>query len=297
MAFETIGQRLHNARINQNISLEELQQITKIQKKYLEALENDMYDLLPGTFYVRAFIRQYAAAVGEDGDYLVAIFNGEIDPYAPKQSQRSVEEVRESRKEVHEESGFSRFVTSLPAIMLGIVALGILVVVFYAMWTDKNSEPMITTNTSVNVEGVSSSTSSSTVASSTTASSSADSSTESSSSSEKKEQGSIQYESESGNTVYMTATDLKTPVEVTFTGVDGDCWLGIMVDGAYIYETTVSDGEKATTTLPEGATNATLVLGSANNVAIKINNQKVDFDPTNNGIIQKNIYLTLAYAQ
>lgn len=41
VAFETIGEKLRQARLNKKISLDELQQITKIQKRYLEAIDND----------------------------------------------------------------------------------------------------------------------------------------------------------------------------------------------------------------------------------------------------------------
>ncbi len=91
MANETtIGAKLRQARLDKNISLIELQQMTKIQKRYLEAIEAERFDQLPGTFYVRAFIRQYAAAVGEDGDKLVAVFDGKETLDAPYQKDRSL---------------------------------------------------------------------------------------------------------------------------------------------------------------------------------------------------------------
>ncbi len=62
--------RLKEAREEKGMSLDELQAATKIQKRYLTALEEGNYDVIPGNFYVRAFIKQYAEAVGLDSDQL-----------------------------------------------------------------------------------------------------------------------------------------------------------------------------------------------------------------------------------
>ena len=51
--------------------MDDLQQMTKIQKRYLIAIEEGDYEIMPGNFYVRAFIKQYADTVGLDGDRLL----------------------------------------------------------------------------------------------------------------------------------------------------------------------------------------------------------------------------------
>ncbi len=65
-----LGNRLKEAREEKGMSLDDLQAATKIQKRYLTALEEGNYDIIPGKFYVRAFIKQYAEAVGLDSELL-----------------------------------------------------------------------------------------------------------------------------------------------------------------------------------------------------------------------------------
>lgn len=55
MRKKTIGEVLRLARINQSLSLEELQRKTDIQLNLLEALESDDFDQLPSPFYTRSF--------------------------------------------------------------------------------------------------------------------------------------------------------------------------------------------------------------------------------------------------
>ena len=56
--MDEVGKRLRSARIEKGYTLDDLQQITKIQKRYLLALEQGKFDELPGDFYVRGFIKQ-----------------------------------------------------------------------------------------------------------------------------------------------------------------------------------------------------------------------------------------------
>lgn len=60
------------------MSLEDLQTVTKIQKRYLLAIEQGNYDIIPGKFYVRAFIKQYAEAVELNPEQLFEEFRKDV---------------------------------------------------------------------------------------------------------------------------------------------------------------------------------------------------------------------------
>jgi cytoskeletal protein RodZ len=62
---------LREARMRERIDISEIEAQTKIRAKYLRALENEEWDLLPGSTYVKTFLRTYAEALGLDGRLLV----------------------------------------------------------------------------------------------------------------------------------------------------------------------------------------------------------------------------------
>lgn len=66
-----IGSSLREARLRQNLDFPELEERTKIRPKYLRALEDERFDLLPAPTYVRGFLRSYAEALGLDGQPFV----------------------------------------------------------------------------------------------------------------------------------------------------------------------------------------------------------------------------------
>jgi hypothetical protein len=69
-----IGKRLKRARESLGLTLEDLEAQTRIQRKYLQAIENGQFDLLPSPIYVRSYIRSYANAVGENPQMLLKFY-------------------------------------------------------------------------------------------------------------------------------------------------------------------------------------------------------------------------------
>jgi cytoskeleton protein RodZ len=67
----SLGQELRRERELRAMSLEEIADLTRINLKYLEALENDKLDVLPGTFFVKAVLRAFARCQGiEENDFV-----------------------------------------------------------------------------------------------------------------------------------------------------------------------------------------------------------------------------------
>jgi cytoskeleton protein RodZ len=66
-----IGETLRDARMRARIDVSEIEAKTKIRAKYLRALENEEWGLLPGPTFVKSFLRTYAEALGLDGKALV----------------------------------------------------------------------------------------------------------------------------------------------------------------------------------------------------------------------------------
>ena len=65
-----MGKKLRDARNRRKLSLQDAEEATKIRARYLQALENEDWEELPGDTYARAFIRTYGALLGLDGERL-----------------------------------------------------------------------------------------------------------------------------------------------------------------------------------------------------------------------------------
>lgn len=78
--MSSVGETLRRARLAREITLEDAERVTRIHRKYLLALEQEDYGILPAPVYARGFLRSYASYLGLDPAELLPFFPvGEVD--------------------------------------------------------------------------------------------------------------------------------------------------------------------------------------------------------------------------
>lgn len=118
-----LGQLLRKARTQKGLTLDEIQDMTKIRKRYLEAIEEGQYKVLPGNFYVRAFIKSYAEAVGLEPDEVLRLYRGAIPETHP---EPIIEPIRRRRKAPKNTEKLSKWAAALLAIAFPLLIVGLI---------------------------------------------------------------------------------------------------------------------------------------------------------------------------
>lgn len=143
LALTELGQRLRQERESKGLSLEDLQKLTKIQKRYLLGIEEGNYEVMPGKFYVRAFIKQYCEAIGLDTDAIFEEYKSDIPSTQTEDMPQQLSRVR-SRKEIPQHTkGVTKAYDYLPTVLVvaGVVVVGIIIwVIAQNIVSDKNKE-------------------------------------------------------------------------------------------------------------------------------------------------------------
>jgi cytoskeletal protein RodZ len=126
-----IGNSLREARLRQSLDLARVEDDTKIRAKYLQALEDERFDILPSETYVKGFLRTYAEYLGLDGQLYVDEFNSR---FAAAEEPISTAQLPRRRKSRRSESNL------VVVALAGIVAVAVLVVVAFA-FSDGDKQP------------------------------------------------------------------------------------------------------------------------------------------------------------
>ena len=256
MRKKTIGEVLRLARINQGLSIEELQAKTDIQMNLLEAMEADDFDQLPSTFYARSFLRKYAWAVELDERII-------LDAY-DSGSMITYEEVDVDEEDLSGRRRSNKKKTSyLPLFYFVLFALSILIFVTYYVWNYIQTQP--TRPSSPNYSIVSST-------SSTTSTSSSSSSQTSSSSSTTESTITVSGE---GNRIEARYKTSKETATVQLAVSDVTSW--VSVSGSELEGgVTLSADNKNEKTTVSTKNPVTITLGVVKGVTVTVDNQTID---------------------
>ncbi|MGE7914063.1 helix-turn-helix domain-containing protein [Lysinibacillus xylanilyticus] len=134
-----LGTRLKEARLSKGYSLDDLQEITKIQKRYLVGIEEGNYSIMPGSFYVRAFIKQYADAVGLNAEEILETYKSELPGTKNDQVSQSMTNSPSRRKVSKGPS--NKMMEAMPKIIVGLFIIVIIVVIWVLMQSKNNAMP------------------------------------------------------------------------------------------------------------------------------------------------------------
>jgi cytoskeleton protein RodZ len=135
-----IGSTLRESRMRARIDISEVEVGTKIRAKYLRALENEEWDLLPGPVYVRSFLKTYGDFLGLDSRLLV-------DEFKRRYERPSEHEVRAMATTARERDRLS---SASPSRLAGalltprtviVLALIVIVAALYVIGTQNGKTP------------------------------------------------------------------------------------------------------------------------------------------------------------
>jgi len=121
-----LGTSFRKSRASLNLSIDKIAAETRISPRFLEAIENERFDLLPGGIFNRGFIRAYAVRLGLDPDEAIQGYEklfraGDAEPL-----QQETERVRGKT-------------TKIPVYYVAVAGLLILVVIFYFLTRHKEA--------------------------------------------------------------------------------------------------------------------------------------------------------------
>ncbi|WP_300559723.1 RodZ domain-containing protein [Companilactobacillus sp.] len=270
--MDEIGQKLRNARIKKGYTIDDLQQVTKIQKRYLIAIEEGQFDHLPGDFYVRAFIKQYCEAVDLDSNELLDEYKAEIPDSQPHEEVAQEDTTKKRAISESSNSFLSGLRNYVPQIIVGIVVIIIIGVIIFGMVNRSKSSSQVT---------IPKDTSSQTTSKSKSKSSS---STKKKSTAKKATTNGVSIkESATQGTYTIKNLPANKDTDVVVSADGGQAWISFTEGTSnMVWQQAISSGDKKSTSVPADTKTFSIHTGNIQYTKITVAGKSVDLGTTSN---------------
>ena len=279
ITFETIGEKLQKARIDRGLTIGDLQKITKIQRRYLEAIEENDFDAMPSDYYKRTFIRQFAEAVGLNPRPLLRRLDGKPEEEELTNTMALSMPVKGSRKSKYNETNNKKSLIAsyIPVALLVLVVAAIIGTIVWAIMLDSEKGPIVPTPNKTTIVDSGSKLETSTT---TEKSETEESTKDSEKTEEKKKETNISLVSDDGETVVYKLANWEKPMKVAFKGLDNAAWVGLQNSQTQeiFYQYTIQPKEELETFVPDELDSFSIVVGASRNVTIFINGEEIKFN-------------------
>jgi len=264
-----LGTLLKTARQEKGLSLDDVQEQTKIRKRYLEALEEGDFNVLPGKFYIRAFIKNYAECVGLDAEEVLKHYQVEVpEPEIQVSETLPARKPKRMRSATSERFGKIGFTILMWLFLILVIA----VIWFYNM--NKDPEPAnepdgtpMTNNSDITQRPEPTPTDA----------------TPTPTQAPTPPPVALTFQGQSGRDDVFAVSPAKESYELVVTNSGDASWLEIYENGkngTKLYYANIKDGEQATYTVKG---DVYLVLGRPANLEVKLDNVIVDDGDNNKG--------------
>ncbi|HEL2738810.1 helix-turn-helix domain-containing protein [Streptococcus suis] len=267
MRKKSVGEILRTAREYRGLTLVEVQRITRIHARYLQALEYNDFDSWGNPDAVREYLSIYADALELDADVLVAAYdtNSLVEYYEEGEEEVLAAQLKRNYKVPQKKKS-----SYLPLFYLLLIASLIFIFITYVVHSRlQNQARLVPTDSSYS--SVSQVTSEASSASTTEVSSS----TASSSSTDALATENITVTG-SGDALVATVRQTTYPVTVTLTAENTTSWISLSNTELAGGVTLGPEYPTISTTIVEGVTSVNLVLGVVKGVSVTVGGQQVD---------------------
>ncbi len=244
-----IGNSLREARIRRGLSINDVEAVTRIRSKYLQALEENDFEVIPGPTFVKGFLRTYALFLKLDADLILSEYRSTYEPRGDEVATLRTDLTQQPRSRTATERKRKRTRRTQRGYVLAGVAAVVLVALLAWFGAGRGDEAASLESDNLNPPTSTSLVDSASVSTTTTA------------------PGEVSSTTTSAPVATTTGENVVFVVNVT----EGSCWLVIREDseqGAELYAGTLSAGGQQTF---DGAKRYWMMAGRPEVLAITVN--------------------------